>query len=126
MARAFQENKSDGECKAGGRPIIMPAVLTTCIAVIAGIVTVNANRVAESYTSTEKNYAEEISRTYDFKFGPNPFSPSNATTTTGTFVPGEMFVSAKRCGTCHTDAHAQWRQSAHGNAFPCADWRNCA
>ena len=62
-------------------------------------------------------YAEEISKNYDFKFGPNPFSPGNATTTTGTFIPGDMFVLSKRCGTCHTDAHAQWRQSAHGNAF---------
>lgn len=62
-------------------------------------------------------YAEEISKTYDFKFGPNPFTPGNATTTTGTFIPGEMFVPSKRCGNCHTDAHAQWRQSAHGNAF---------
>src|SRR5262249_28740862 len=62
-------------------------------------------------------YAAEITKTYDYKFGPNPFSPGNATTTTGTFIPGEMFVPAKRCGTCHTDAHAQWRQSAHGNAF---------
>lgn len=70
-------------------------------------------RIAEP----EKSYSEEISRTYDFKFGPNPFAPGNATTTTGTFIPGEMFVAAKRCGTCHTDAHAQWRQSAHGNAF---------
>jgi len=62
-------------------------------------------------------YAAEITKTYDYKFGPNPFSPGNATTTTGTFFPGEMFVPSKRCGTCHTDAHAQWRQSAHGNAF---------
>jgi Tfp pilus assembly protein PilF len=62
-------------------------------------------------------YAAEISKTYDLKFGPNPFTPGNATTTTGTFIPGEMFVPSKRCGTCHTDAHAQWRQSAHGNAF---------
>jgi len=65
----------------------------------------------------QNTYASEIARTYDFKFGPNPFSPGNATTSTGTFIPGEMFVSAKRCATCHTDAHAQWRQSAHGNAF---------
>jgi len=68
-------------------------------------------------TTDASSYAQEISRTYDFKFGTNPFSPSNATTTTGTFISGEMFVSAKRCGNCHTDAHAQWRQSAHGNAF---------
>jgi Tfp pilus assembly protein PilF len=65
----------------------------------------------------QKAYAAEISKTYDYKFGANPFSPGNATTTTGTFIPGEMFVPSKRCGTCHTDAHAQWRQSAHGNAF---------
>ena len=65
----------------------------------------------------DKSYTAEISKTYDLKFGPNPFSPSNATTTTGTFIPGEMFVASKRCGACHTDAHAQWRQSAHGNAF---------
>ncbi len=66
---------------------------------------------------SDESYSSQISRTYDFKFGPNPFAPGNATTTTGTFIPGDMFVLAKRCGTCHTDAHAQWRQSAHGNAF---------
>src|ERR1043165_8308530 len=63
------------------------------------------------------NYTQQISQNYDLKFGSNPFAPSNATSTTGTFIPGEMFVPSKRCGNCHTDAHAQWRQSAHGNAF---------
>jgi Tfp pilus assembly protein PilF len=63
------------------------------------------------------SYSEEISRTYDFKFGPNPFAPGNATSATGTFIPGEKFIPSARCGACHTDAHAQWRQSAHGNAF---------
>ena len=68
-------------------------------------------------TGAGSNYAEEISRTYDFKFGSNPFAPGNATSTTGTFIPGDKFIPSARCGTCHTDAHAQWRQSAHGNAF---------
>jgi tetratricopeptide (TPR) repeat protein len=67
--------------------------------------------------TADSEYTAQISQNYDLKFGPNPFAPSNASSTTGTFIPGEMFVSAKRCGTCHTDAHAQWRQSAHGNAF---------
>ena len=67
--------------------------------------------------NVDESYVSQITKTYDFKFGPNPFSPGNATTTTGTFIPGEMFVPSKRCGQCHTDAHAQWRQSAHGNAF---------
>jgi Tfp pilus assembly protein PilF len=74
-------------------------------------------RAAAGFANTSDRYADEISKTYDFKFGPNPFAPSNATSTTGTFIPGDMFISSKRCGTCHTDAHAQWRQSAHGNAF---------
>lgn len=63
------------------------------------------------------SYSEEISKSYDFKFGPNPFAPGNATSATGTFIPGDKFIPSARCGTCHTDAHAQWRQSAHGNAF---------
>ncbi|HYX30795.1 MAG TPA: tetratricopeptide repeat protein [Pyrinomonadaceae bacterium] len=67
--------------------------------------------------AANSEYAAEIFQNYDLKFGPNPFSPSNASTTTGSFIPGEMFVPGKRCGNCHTDAHAQWRQSAHGNAF---------
>jgi Tfp pilus assembly protein PilF len=86
---------------------------------VAAIMVLSARQMAAN-PDNEPNistYASEIAKTYDFKFGPNPFSPGNATTTTGTFIPGEMFVSAKRCGTCHTDAHAQWRQSAHGNAF---------
>ncbi len=73
--------------------------------------------VQAQHPEPDKSYTAEITKTYDLKFGANPFSPSNATTTTGTFIPGEMFVASKRCGTCHTDAHAQWRQSAHGNAF---------
>ena len=53
---------------------------------------------------SEESYSSQISKTYDFKFGSNPFAPGNATSTTGTFIPGDMFVLAKRCGTCHTDA----------------------
>ncbi len=70
-----------------------------------------------SNSSPANGYSEEISKTYDFKFGANPFSPSNASTTTGTFISGDKFLPSSRCGTCHTDSHAQWRQSAHGNAF---------
>jgi cytochrome c554/c'-like protein/tetratricopeptide repeat protein len=85
------------------------------VAVVSGMRAANAD--GDNVVNEHENYADEISKTYDFKFGPNPFAPSNATSTTGTFIPGEMWVPSKRCGTCHTDAHAQWRQSAHGNAF---------
>ncbi|HMH42575.1 MAG TPA: tetratricopeptide repeat protein [Pyrinomonadaceae bacterium] len=94
-------------------------LLCLVVLVSAALIFIKGRQVAANPDNDDnKNgYAAEIAKTYDFKFGPNPFSPGNATTTTGTFIPGEMFVSAKRCGACHTDAHAQWRQSAHGNAF---------
>ena len=93
----------------------MAKFLLVCLAAAVAII---ASTAAASHSKNEESsYIEEISRTYDFKFGPNPFAPSNATSTTGTFIPGDKFIPSARCGTCHTDAHAQWRQSAHGNAF---------
>ncbi len=62
-------------------------------------------------------YAEKISKNYDLKFGENPFLPSNATTVTGSFIPGEYFIAANRCAKCHAGSHAQWQKSAHRNAF---------
>ena len=85
--------------------------------VIAGGLSFSIVRPRAQTRTANSDYTAEISKNYDLKFGANPFAPSNATSATGTFIPGEMFVPSKRCGNCHTDAHAQWRQSAHGNAF---------
>ena len=62
-------------------------------------------------------YTEKISKNYDLKFGENPFLPSNATTVTGSFIPGEYFIASNRCAKCHAGAHAQWQKSAHRNSF---------
>ncbi|MFL6283418.1 MAG: hypothetical protein ACJ74Q_09795, partial [Pyrinomonadaceae bacterium] len=62
------------------------------------------------------HYQEMVAKSYDLRFGQNPFAPSNAYSATGTFIPGSKFLPAARCAQCHTDTHAQWRQSAHGNA----------
>lgn len=62
-------------------------------------------------------YHEKIKATYDLKFGDNPFLPSNASTTTGSFIPGEYFIASSRCAKCHAGTHAQWLESAHRNAF---------
>lgn len=98
----------------------MRVLVAICLFVLAGYVTAR-NATADLGNSTAATeaaiYSEEVTKNYDFKFGPNPFAPSNATSSTGTFIPGEKFISSTRCATCHTDAHAQWRQSAHGNAF---------
>jgi Tfp pilus assembly protein PilF len=71
----------------------------------------------EKKAETSEHYKETVSKNYDLRFGPNPFAPSNASSATGTFIPGPKFIPAARCAQCHTDTHAQWRQSAHGNAF---------
>jgi tetratricopeptide (TPR) repeat protein len=92
-------------------------VIVICLFAAAAFLAARGVTADLSEATDAVSYSEEISKNYDFKFGPNPFAPSNATSVTGTFIPGEEFVASTRCGTCHTDAHAQWRQSAHGNAF---------
>jgi hypothetical protein len=52
-----------------------------------------------------KKYAEEVTKGYDFKFGPNPFAPSNVSTTTGGFIPATMFIRRTRhYEACHNPA----------------------
>jgi tetratricopeptide (TPR) repeat protein len=44
------------------------------------------------------------------------FSPSNARTENGEYIPVEQFFPASRCANCHADTHAGWSQSLHRNA----------
>jgi tetratricopeptide (TPR) repeat protein len=68
--------------------------------------------------ASSADYHKWIAETYDFRFGEDrPFSPSNANSSDGKFIPAEKFILSERCATCHTDIHPQWRQSAHANAF---------
>src|SRR6266704_4413067 len=115
----FFSEKNDSQSVGAQRTLSIARFGCLILLALAALVFIRGRQVAANPDNdgNQNTYASEIAKTYDFKFGPNPFSPGNATTTIGTFIPGEMFVLAKRCGTCHTDAHAQWRQSAHGNAF---------
>jgi tetratricopeptide (TPR) repeat protein/nitrate/TMAO reductase-like tetraheme cytochrome c subunit len=110
----------------GGRELMMRLALL-CF-VVLGIaflvqgVTAGSNARRERSENSksaeaDQKYNDEISKDYDFKFGQNPFAPSNATTTTGKFIPGSKFIASGRCAECHTDAHDQWQQSAHRNSF---------
>src|ERR1041385_2690860 len=73
------------------------------------------SRAAAALTGTGDHYSDEISKTYDFKFGPNPFAPSNATSTTGTFIPGALFTPRSRGAPGHRGGRGGGRQSAPGN-----------
>ncbi|MGH9847180.1 MAG: multiheme c-type cytochrome, partial [Blastocatellia bacterium] len=44
------------------------------------------------------------------------FSPSNARTEDGRYIPVEQFFPASRCAKCHADTHAGWSESLHRNA----------
>ncbi len=73
---------------------------------------------SENPVAARHVFSEKIAENYDFKFGKNtPFLPSNATTDTGEFLDPKTFPDAAYCGKCHTEAHKQWRQSAHANSF---------
>jgi tetratricopeptide (TPR) repeat protein len=62
-------------------------------------------------------YQVQVEKSYQFRFGANPFLPSRALSGTGQFIPAEAFPKATYCAKCHEDAHREWRQSAHANSF---------
>lgn len=89
---------------------------------LAAVVTLTAwpARAAsgEQDTAQRASYTQSISEHYNFRFGSDrPFLPSNAATDTGQFIDPKSFPTAKYCGHCHQEAHAEWRQTAHANSF---------
>ena len=54
---------------------------------------------------------------YELPYGPSPFAPSNARTTTGGFISQSEFIPAARCASCHGGVHSEWKESAHRNSF---------
>jgi tetratricopeptide (TPR) repeat protein len=85
---------------------VVLAVLATVILLLP------SSRVLGSGT-----YQEQVEKTYQHRFGANPFLPSRALSSTGQFIPAEAFPKASYCAKCHEDAHREWRQSAHANSF---------
>ena len=43
------------------------------------------------------------------------FSPSNAKTENGGYIPTKDFIPASRCSDCHRESHAEWSESLHRN-----------
>lgn len=68
--------------------------------------------------SQRQAYSQSTAEHYNYRFGAGqPFLPSFATTDNGEFINSKAFPTAKYCGHCHQQAHAEWRQSAHANSF---------
>jgi tetratricopeptide (TPR) repeat protein len=68
--------------------------------------------------SVRKEYADRVSKTYNFAFGKGNIStPGNAAVQGDTFLEPDAFPTADYCGHCHKEAYHQWRQSLHSNSF---------
>jgi len=75
-------------------------------------------RAGEDAAGQRAVYSQNVTAHYNMPFsGDLPFLPSNATTDTGQFLDPKSFPTAKYCGHCHQQAYAEWRQTAHANAF---------
>jgi tetratricopeptide (TPR) repeat protein len=89
-----------------------------CIGIAAIAVLAFLPRGTVTREMSVDDYQAWIAETYDYRFGMDkPFSPGNANTFDGRFIPGSHFIASSRCAGCHTDVHPQWLQSAHRNSF---------
>ncbi|HEY5330541.1 MAG TPA: tetratricopeptide repeat protein [Acidobacteriaceae bacterium] len=78
---------------------------------------VHASSESDAAEAARHAYEAKIAAHYNNRFGATThFEPSLATTDTGEFIDPKSFPTAKYCGHCHQEAHAQWRQSAHSNS----------
>src|SRR5260221_6003005 len=68
----------------------------------------------------EQRKSEHLSpeATYHLPFGSSPFSPSQACTETGGFIPSAAFLPTSYFGWCYKDVHRQWRGSVNAKSFP--------
>src|SRR5262245_15232878 len=85
--------------------------------ILAAIVALSGFLIALSGIVSARSDKESTDRGYSLPFGANPFAPGEVRTTTGSFIGADKFVPASYCARCHSDAHAQWRQSPHRNSF---------
>ena len=77
----------------------------------------NALYPAPKNANDIERYNENIKKSYNYRFGKNPWLPSQTQSETGEFIPANAFPKAEYCAKCHEEAHREWRESAHANAF---------
>jgi tetratricopeptide (TPR) repeat protein len=100
-------------------------LLAACAMLLAAGFSLQARHVEQVHAASDdpapapqSSYSQSVAEHYNYRFGADkPFLPSNGTTDTGQFIDPKSFLTAKYCGHCHQEAHAEWRQTAHANAF---------
>jgi Flp pilus assembly protein TadD len=98
------------------RALLLSLVITAACSIVRPAI-----RAAEDPRAEEaikrKTYADEVRKTYSFRFGEQISLPGNASIEGNDFIEPTAFYDAQYCGHCHQEAHAQWRQSLHSNSF---------
>ena len=118
-----QTENGPGSKHFGDRSLRILSALLLGVAVASVSLAWRAERAfagSDDLTAAESRatYSRAVSEHYNYRFGADkPFLPSNAATDTGEFIDSKSFATAKYCGHCHQEAHAEWRQSAHANSF---------
>jgi Tfp pilus assembly protein PilF len=105
-----------------GRLLVGTLLCASAICFIAGLhphlAYATSDTAHPSEPSQPNAYSQATAEHYDYRFGAGqPFLPSLAQTADGQFMDPKSFPTAKYCGHCHQEAHAEWRQSAHANSF---------
>jgi tetratricopeptide (TPR) repeat protein len=73
---------------------------------------------ADDPAAQRSEYSQNVAGHYNMPFTQDkPFLPSQASTDTGQFIDPKSFPTAEYCGHCHQQVYAEWRQTAHANAF---------
>ncbi len=79
----------------------------------AGAGALAAGLIVLSALTRAPQYVDVAPAGYSFKYGPNPFAPSNAATTTGGIIDARRLTGSKKCGDCHAEILKEWQSSAH-------------
>ena len=98
------------------------ACLASVCALLPGVYARSDQNQTDQQTASQnearREYAEKVSKTYNFAFGKGKIStPGNAAVEGNTFIQQEAFLPASYCGHCHQEAYHLWRQALHSNAF---------
>ncbi|MBI4746894.1 MAG: hypothetical protein HY774_00275 [Acidobacteria bacterium] len=102
-----------------GRTSLRITLVTVCAFIWLLTQTGTFSQASVPFPVSAGTIADEQAALHDYElpFGDNLFAPSNAATVSGGFINQEEFIPAARCAGCHTEAHAQWSESAHRNSF---------
>jgi tetratricopeptide (TPR) repeat protein len=90
---------------------------TVLLLAVAALLTGGFAKKPKYTEENREKYNAQVKRDYDYRFGKNPWLPSQALNETGNFMPALDFPQASYCAQCHDEAHKQWRESAHSNSF---------